>query len=278
MDGCIGALDGWLVHIICPSIFEVLNPGKYYSRKGFYAINVQVIVDKNKRVLWRNIGAKGSSHDSPTFHKSGLGEYLASISEQLRDKGLYLVGDSAYALRSYLLTPYDDASKGSEEDSFNFFLSSKRIYVECAFGEIDRRWGIFWKPLEGSLYNHKYTIDSALRLHNFIVEHREEVKASLNNGGRSEEEDLLNNDDILNEDCDNYLRRNPLEFVGIFGADLNEDGGWSMRGRVSNDESQLRQYGKELRDILCGKFKSKGLTHKKRQVAARRDQHNRVVH
>ncbi len=42
------------------------------------------------------------------------------------------------------------------------------------------------------------------------------MKASLNNGGRSEEEDLLNNDDILNEDCDNYLRRNPLEFVGIF--------------------------------------------------------------
>ncbi len=51
-----------------------------------------------------------------------------------------------------------------------------------------------------------------------------------------------------------------------------------MRGRVSNDESQLRQYGKELRDILCGKFKSKGLTRKKKQVAARRDRHNRVVH
>ena len=56
LQGCIGALDGWLVRIMCPSIFEVKNPGKYYSRKGFYAINVQAIVDKKKRILWRYIG------------------------------------------------------------------------------------------------------------------------------------------------------------------------------------------------------------------------------
>jgi hypothetical protein len=62
-SGCIGALDGWLVRIRCPTLKEVANPGKYYSRKGFYGINVQVIVDKKKRILWRYIGEKGSGQN-----------------------------------------------------------------------------------------------------------------------------------------------------------------------------------------------------------------------
>jgi hypothetical protein len=36
--------------------------------------------------------------------------------------------------------------------------------------------GNFWKPLEGQLNNHKYTIDSALRLHNFIIDFNEANK------------------------------------------------------------------------------------------------------
>ena len=48
LDGCIGALDGWLVRIMCPSMYEVKNPGKYFSRKGFYAINVEEIVNKKR--------------------------------------------------------------------------------------------------------------------------------------------------------------------------------------------------------------------------------------
>ena len=59
-NGCIkkiiGSLDGWLVKIKCPSEHEVgsndddkiPNPGNYHCRKGFYALNVQVIVDKKK--------------------------------------------------------------------------------------------------------------------------------------------------------------------------------------------------------------------------------------
>ena len=35
LDGCIGALDGWLVKIFCPTNKEIENPGKYFSRKRF---------------------------------------------------------------------------------------------------------------------------------------------------------------------------------------------------------------------------------------------------
>ena len=56
LSGCIGAIDGWLVKIRCPTLEEVINPGKYMCRKGFFALNVQAIVDKKKDIVviyWR---------------------------------------------------------------------------------------------------------------------------------------------------------------------------------------------------------------------------------
>jgi hypothetical protein len=52
-------------------------------------------------------------------------------------KGLYFHCYSAYSLGSFLMTPCDNAMHGTAEDNFNFFHSSSRIVVECAFGEID---------------------------------------------------------------------------------------------------------------------------------------------
>jgi len=36
-------------------------------------------------------------------------------------KGLYFIGDSAYSLKSFILTPCDNAAHGSPEDNYNFF-------------------------------------------------------------------------------------------------------------------------------------------------------------
>ena len=49
------------------------TPGDYFSRKGFYCVNVQVIVDKKKRVLYRSIISRGAAeHDSTAFWNSSL--------------------------------------------------------------------------------------------------------------------------------------------------------------------------------------------------------------
>ena len=99
----IGALDGWLVKIICPSMScdEMKNQGQYHSRKGFYALNVQVIVDKDKRVLWHSIRSRGGAHDSSAFKASKLHDYLVEISERLTEGGYFFVGDSAYGIRNF---------------------------------------------------------------------------------------------------------------------------------------------------------------------------------
>ena len=265
MNGCIGAIDGWVVKIRCPAWSEVLNPGKYFSRKGFYGINVQAIVAKNKKILWRSIGHKGSSHDSKVFNESGLGKYLVDHADDLYARGLYLVGDSAYALRSYMLTPHDNALPDSKEDNFNFFLSSNRIYVECAFGEIDRRWGIFWSPLEGSLQNHQYTIDAAIRMHNFIVEFRELQE----NEGKNVDDDL----EELNIDSDNFLMNNPSTILGPIAEETQFEHG--TRGRPTTIDAELRMKGKDLRNAISYELHRRGFSRPCNQRVAVSDRHNR---
>ena len=72
-----------------------------------------------------------------------------------------------------MLPPYDQPPSKSSQDDFNFYHSSARITVECAFGEIDLRWGIFWKRLTCSLEQATCVIEGSMRLHNYIVDYRE---------------------------------------------------------------------------------------------------------
>ncbi len=57
--GCIGALDGLAIRIKCPSLSKVISdPGNYFWRKNFYALNVQAICDKRKKLLGLVLGIK----------------------------------------------------------------------------------------------------------------------------------------------------------------------------------------------------------------------------
>ena len=78
-------------------------------------------------MLWRYIGEKGSGYDSPAFNESKLGKHLEFRAEELMREGIYIVGDSAYVIRSYLLTPFDNAGAGSVEDTFNFFIKHENL-------------------------------------------------------------------------------------------------------------------------------------------------------
>ena len=67
--GAIGAIDGWLVRIVRPFMRKdgQKNPTSFYSRKGFYALNVQCIVDHRKKIWWVSYSHKGALHDSSCF-------------------------------------------------------------------------------------------------------------------------------------------------------------------------------------------------------------------
>ena len=57
-----------------------------------------------------------------------------------------ILGDSAYALKRYLLTPFVDPQT-PEEKKFNNALCKTRVTVECAYGILRNRFQCLMKPL-----------------------------------------------------------------------------------------------------------------------------------
>eukprot|EP00804_Cyclotella_cryptica_P009908 CCRYP_014179-RA/>CCRYP_014179-RA protein AED:0.05 eAED:0.09 QI:47/0/0/1/0/0/3/0/331 len=157
-NGCIGAINGLAVHIKCPT--EVWDPGNYFCRKNFYALNVQAICDRNKRCIF-------------AWSETKLYDLLQEMKDILKEHGLFFVGDSAYPMSAFLLAPYDNVTPNTPADSYNFWHSNSRIRIECIFGKLVMRCGLLWKPLQYPLEMCCHMIRSAALLHNFLVDARE---------------------------------------------------------------------------------------------------------
>ena len=180
-QGCIGALDGMAVKIQRPTISELLrNPGQYFCRKGYYALNLQAICNQDKKILWLLSKYVGGCHDSRAFRETGLYKILKEKSKFFEENQYFIAGDSAYLPEPFLLIPYEDAPPGSAEDSYNFWHSNSRIRIECTFGEFVMRWGLFWRSIIFSEYKTGGIINAAAKLHNFIIDERLEQDDALN--------------------------------------------------------------------------------------------------
>ena len=75
----------------------------------------------------------GSQHDASTFESCGLKSYLEN-----HEIG-WLLGDSGYPLRKYLITPKPNPMTDAE-NRFNVAHSQTRIVVERAFGVLKSRF------------------------------------------------------------------------------------------------------------------------------------------
>ena len=121
----LGCIDGTQVAIKCPN----RNEHAYVNRKGFHSINIQFICDANMMFLDAVVKYPGSAHDSFIFGQSQIKERL--LTGDFGDK--WLLGDSSYALRSYLLTPYLSCNSQGERN-FNRSHKRTRVQIERSFG------------------------------------------------------------------------------------------------------------------------------------------------
>ena len=257
LDGVVGVIDGYLCMIGKPR--GVPNPAGYFSRKGFFAVNLQVICDHKRRVIWVSKLNIGSAHDSPCFKNSGLNEYLQDNWEDLFRKGLFLLGDSAYSPRTFMCTPYDAVSPESKEDHYNFHHSSGRIIIECVFGEFVNRWALFNRKLLFGVKDAKCIIDGAFRLHNFLIDCREDAAESGNDQAASDNAvDLVSFRDEHMEEL--WLERNAM----LGSLDYQEDSGRQQvgrepMGRPTRQFEDCKRLGLSMRDDFRDGFEREGM-------------------
>lgn len=174
----IGALDGVAIEQEQPLPSDVTCVADYYSRKGFYAFNVQAICDASYKFRWMSCMSPGSSHDSTAFSCTLLGQALLRpedpITAALIRDGHCIAADDAYAASEALAVPWPGGGRGDRwRDSYNFHLSSLRIHIEQAFGMLVWRWGVFWRPLRVPFSKRPALIRACFRLHNYCCDESE---------------------------------------------------------------------------------------------------------
>ena len=163
------------------------------------------------------------------------------------------------------ITPYDNAKPGSKEDAFNFHLSSCHIYVECAFGEMYKRWGFLWRPLTFKLVNNICIIECIFYVHNYVIQF--ELDNNIRTFDRLDE-------NYMTTEMMEQMQVNISNFVGYFGDDNGIE--LERNGDCNNNKEEkiLFELGKELRSKICCAISSDGLRRPNTNI--RRDEFNIV--
>ncbi|XP_062597886.1 putative nuclease HARBI1 [Saccostrea cucullata] len=161
-----GAIDGTLIPIIGMSEDD---EHVFVFRKGFHAINMQGIV--TAVLKFTNIVCKygGATHDAFILANSSIPEVM----DQLPGGG-WLLGDSGYPLRPWLMTPIL-APQTRQEEKFNESHIKTRNCVERVFGKSL----IYFRCLHKTGGALAYTpatcvriIECCCRLHNRAIEEK----------------------------------------------------------------------------------------------------------
>nr|XP_022292023.1 putative nuclease HARBI1 [Crassostrea virginica] len=160
----IGAIDGAQIPIQGMSSDD---EHLYICRKGFHSINVQAVVKPDLRFTNAVCKFPGSTHDAYILSSSSLPECISNLTA-----GGWLLGDSGYPLKEWLMTPINNPKTGQEE-RYNSAHCRTRNVVERAFGVLKARFRCLHKT--GGCLPYKPSkctriIECAMRLHNLAIE------------------------------------------------------------------------------------------------------------
>uniref|UniRef100_A0A8C1P3K6 DDE Tnp4 domain-containing protein n=1 Tax=Cyprinus carpio TaxID=7962 RepID=A0A8C1P3K6_CYPCA len=130
MPSTIGAIDCTHVHIQAPCERE----WEYVNRKGRHSINIQLVGNADLIITNCVVKWPGSVHDPRILRESALYRELQSH----RPNGIVL-GDSAYPLLPWLMTPFPVANT-PDQARFNSSHCKTRCAIERLNGVLKRRF------------------------------------------------------------------------------------------------------------------------------------------
>ena len=170
----LGALDGKHVRIKCPA----QGGSIYYNYKEFHSIILLALVDSEYRFRWVDLGENGSCSDCTVFNHSDLklcieDQYIDFPADDplpgdTEDMPYFILGDDAFALRTWLMKPVPGKLLTREQKIYNYRISRGRRVVENAFGIMASRFRCLQTALPQKVINVKQIVMACVVLHNFI--------------------------------------------------------------------------------------------------------------
>ena len=175
---CVGALDGKHVPMKKP----VGGGSLYFNYKKFHSLILMALADAQLRFLYVDIGAEGGAGDAGCFVRTTLHDAINNgrigfpepepLPQREDNIPYHIVGDDAFAMKSWLLKPFSHRSMVHHERVFNYRLSRARRVVENAFGVLQMRWRVFGRTQQCRPSVVKKVVLCACILHNMLM-HRQ---------------------------------------------------------------------------------------------------------
>ncbi|KAH7940847.1 hypothetical protein HPB49_006814 [Dermacentor silvarum] len=164
IPGVVGCLDGSYIKIQCP---DNKVSSTYCNRHHHLSLTLQAVCAYKRRFLDTCQGSSSKIHDSRIFKLSSLSKKLPKLCD---NNAYHLLGDAAYPLRPYLLTPFRDYEALSKAHiDFNKF-SATRVLIENSFSNLKKRFRqLIYLELRTVEWLNKFIIASCI-LHSLCIE------------------------------------------------------------------------------------------------------------
>jgi hypothetical protein len=207
LPGVVGAIDGTHIAIRKPRH----GPADYYYFKsGGYSLNCQAVVDSEKRFLDLFVGMPGSTNDCRVLRRSSLyhraqQNVLFDVGHVMEGFSPYLLGDSAYPVLPWLMTPHKNVRNLTvTETLFNQRLRRGRCVVENAFGILKQTFRELLVKSELTVTFLPDVIVCCAILHNLLLAQTREAVEQLLNVLRQEgfHGQVLDDDNLPQEGLD----------------------------------------------------------------------------
>ena len=171
----IGAIDG--KHVACKAPPD--SGSEYYNYKYVFSIILFAMVSSDYKFIWVDVSGKGSSSDAHIYNNSELRAGLENddivgwprpdpLPHDNQDVPYFLVGDDAFALRTYLMKPYKARNLNRQERIFNYRLSRARRVVENAFGILANRFQVLLTTMCHHADTVRLIVKACILLHNVM--------------------------------------------------------------------------------------------------------------
>ena len=118
--------------------------------------------------MFTNVVAKwpGNAHDSFIFQDSLI---YVKLNDELRDlEDGFLIGDSGYGCKPFIMTPYPHPSTQHQE-AFNEALGKTRVKIEQSFGIFKRRFHLMHSEIRMDPVKVSQLIGACAVLHNIAI-------------------------------------------------------------------------------------------------------------
>lgn len=133
-------IDGTHIPIQSPNE----NEDDYVNRKGWHSINVQLVCDHDTKIINCVVRYPGSAHDARILTESMFYRDFESRNPPVTG---YVLGDSAYPLREWLMTPFINTNNVASRERYNRCHSSTRQAIERCNGILKRRFACLKQTL-----------------------------------------------------------------------------------------------------------------------------------